>query len=290
MKAPPFIEVHFISSLIHDIGCSRSCPRMAPRRPSVLNGVSYAPQPPKEHQDVFVDMQYAKHGCTQEDFLAKPWECCKDPTNTYLSLRFDQRERFKSNLNDKQLKRVKHEEERIEQTRVNFSSYDRKKQTMDDLKKARREWKTEVKTKCEEYAKKIQEKKPKLPLRWNRSQELDLRLLERVKAWDVDDDPFNSRLIPHLEPEYGFKACAMYFEEDKKGAGYDKFTYNHPKFLPGSFPNQKLLVHDLLEDRDNNPLSEPCQPNQLRYFHFPTNNMRWIEVSYTTGTGFRISG
>jgi len=252
---------------------------MTDRRPSVLRDDSYVPQPHRAHQDVFPDMQYAKHGCAPGDFLAEPWKYCQDPTNTYLSLRFDQRKDFKSKLNKKQLDRIQHEEKRIEQTRVNFSSYERKKSMMEDLKMARREWKMEVRTRCGEYVNKIQERGPKLPLRWNRNQELDLRLLDRVKAWNVDDDPFHSNLSPHLEPEYGFKACAMYFKKEKKGAGYDKFTYDHPKFLPGSFPNQKLLVHTLLEDKDDNPLSKSCPDNQLRYFHFPTNNMRWIEVS-----------
>jgi hypothetical protein len=257
---------------------------MAARRPSVLNGVSYEPRPPRANQDVFIDMQYSKHDCPdQTAFVTEPWNYCQDATNTYLSLRFDQRKKFKSKLNEKQLKRVEHEEERIEQTRVNFSSYDMKKQMMDDLKTARREWKTEVKTKREEYVRKIQEKRPKYPVMWNRNQELDLDLLERVKAWKVDDNPENSKLSPHLEPEYGFKACAMYFK--KSDSGWDPVTHDHPKFLPGKFPNQKLLVHNLLEDRDSNPLSEPCPADRLRYFHFPTNNMRWIEVSCTIHIG-----
>jgi hypothetical protein len=157
---------------------------------------------------------------------------------------------------------------------------------MDALKTARREWKDEVKNKREEYVRIIQERSPKYPAMWNRNQELDLELLERVKAWTVDDNPENSELSPRLELEYGFKACAMYFK--KSDAGWDPLTYDHPKFLPGKFPNQKLLVHNLLEDRDSNPLSEPCPADQLRYFHFPTNNMRWIEVSFTTHVG--ISG
>ena len=81
-----------------------------------------------------------------------------------------------------------------------------------------------------------------------------------------------------VEEEYGFKACAIYFKNSQDG--YAKHTYVHAAFLPGSkFPNQKISVHDILKDTPDNPLKEECQEGQLRYFHFPSNNMRWIEVS-----------
>ncbi|RDL33145.1 uncharacterized protein BP5553_08584 [Venustampulla echinocandica] len=249
---------------------------MAARRRSVLSSVSSEPTTPRADQDVFIDMQYAKHTCTDPTaFVTEPWKYCQNPTNTYLGLRFDQREKFKSMLNKSHLSRVEHEVERIEQTRVNFCSYDRKKQMMAELNDARREWKAEVKTKLNEYIENIRET-PKYPEGWNRNQKLDLNHLERVnKAWKVEDNSQNSKLSPNLEPEYGLKAGAMYFH--KSDSGYGPSTYYHSKFLPGKFPNQKLPVHNLLDDSDLNPLSEPCPADKLRYFHFPTNNMLWIE-------------
>jgi hypothetical protein len=185
----------------------------------------------------------------------------------------------------KKLERVIHEEERIKQTRVNFASYPKKQQMMERLKSAKKAWKEEVKEKREEYVKKIKRQQeagrhPKFPKRWNRDQELDLELLERVKDWNEEEEPEDGTIKPKPEDEYGFKACAIYFKKSEDGWKPD--THNHPKFKDGKFPNQKISVHDLIQpstDTYNNPLSEPCKDDQLRYFHFPSNNMRWIEAS-----------
>lgn len=83
---------------------------------------------------------------------------------------------------------------------------------------------------------------------------------------------------PELEPMYGFRASAVYFK--KSGSAWKGCDYpgSQAKFI-GKYPNQKILVHDILEKTDNNPLSEPCPRDHIRWFHFPTNNMSWIEVS-----------
>lgn len=99
----------------------------------------------------------------------------------------------------------------------------------------------------------------------------------------MDDNPEDPRLKPKAEEEYGFKACAIYFKKSKDGWMPD--THENSMFLPeGKFPNQKISVHDLLKDTHEdperqNPLTEDCKEDQMRYFHFPSNNMRWIEVS-----------
>ncbi|PVH86274.1 hypothetical protein DL98DRAFT_11413 [Cadophora sp. DSE1049] len=270
---------------------------MGNRKPSVINGIPFENYLHQAHEDVHIDMQYAQHGCTPDEFAAEPWKHCKDHTNTYLSLRFDKRKDFKSKLDKDRLERVLHEERRIEQTRVNFTSHVKKRHeerlkrfeqtkghltsdvekrdilsldTMSSLKKAKQDWKTEVVGNREEYAAKIRKQPPKF-----RNQRLDLELLERVKSWNVDDIEEESTLQPKTDLEYGFKACAIYFQ--KNGSRYEEYTHDHPKFLPGRFPNQKMSVHNILADEAGNPLAESCPPNRLRYFHFPSNNMRWIE-------------
>jgi hypothetical protein len=54
-----------------------------------------------------------------------------------------------------------------------------------------------------------------------------------------------------------------------------------PHDVPGlqnSFPNQKLTVQDLLSDNKSvNPLMQPCEEKEVRYFHLPANNMAWVE-------------
>ncbi|KAM7183911.1 hypothetical protein V8F20_012434 [Naviculisporaceae sp. PSN 640] len=77
------------------------------------------------------------------------------------------------------------------------------------------------------------------------------------------------------EPLYGFRASAIYFK--RQGNQWTQDTHQHPRFIgKDQFPNQKISVHDLLEGADS-PLSQECGRDTIRYFHFPTNNMSWIE-------------
>lgn len=249
-----------------------------------MNSFSYVPHVHRQNQDVFIDMQHANHSCESTiEFAEQPWKHCTDHTNCYLGLRFDKREEFKMQmrqLDAKKLKRIEHEEQRIEQTRVNFASYSKKERMMGRLKRARVEWKLEVKAKRQEYIEFIKHQdsaRARYPKQWCRNHQLDLDLLARVASWTTDDKPENPALKALAEEEYGFRASAIYFK--RSDHGWQPDTHANPHFLPeGKFPNQKIRVHDLLKDVENNPLSEPCEDGRMRYFHFPSNNMRWIEV------------
>lgn len=48
--------------------------------------------------------------------------------------------------------------------------------------------------------------------------------------------------------------------------------------LPKSFPRQKVVMADLLsEDETKNPIMQATEPDVIRYFHLPANNMAWVE-------------
>ena len=81
------------------------------------------------------------------------------------------------------------------------------------------------------------------------------------------------------EPErlYGIKACAMYFEKEVTSGTWVGYDHSNCR-LKGGFPNQKILMDEILNEENDNPLMEPCPENKIRYFHFPTNNMSWVEV------------
>lgn len=68
---------------------------------------------------------------------------------------------------------------------------------------------------------------------------------------------------------YGMETSMLFFKDLK--------PWDHPSF-PKTFPNQKIKIHDLLEKSAKNPLMEPCDPDMIRYFHLPHNNMSWVEV------------
>jgi hypothetical protein len=61
------------------------------------------------------------------------------------------------------------------------------------------------------------------------------------------------------------------------------FKNSRPYTVPGvenEFPNQKISVKELLvDDAEKNPLMWGSGEDEVRYFHFPANNMVWIEVS-----------
>lgn len=74
-------------------------------------------------------------------------------------------------------------------------------------------------------------------------------------------------------------ANVIYFKDNK--------PYDHPEF-DGTFPNQKMPLSRLLkEDKDQNPLMWDCPENMFRYFHIPSNNMEWVEVSLNIPIEFR---
>ncbi|KAH8648301.1 hypothetical protein BGZ60DRAFT_499681 [Tricladium varicosporioides] len=73
---------------------------------------------------------------------------------------------------------------------------------------------------------------------------------------------------PDATTGYGMETSMLFFKDLK--------PWDHPAF-PKTFPNQKIKIHDLLENNPKNPLIEPCEPDMIRYFHLPHNNMSWVE-------------
>ena len=95
----------------------------------------------------------------------------------------------------------------------------------------------------------------------------------RHSPYPVESRPpssLNGLLAAADDVDADVKASIMYF---KNAQPYDVPT------LPNSFPNQSLSVKELLtDDPANNPLMQPCDEDTVRYFHFPANNMSWVEV------------
>lgn len=89
-------------------------------------------------------------------------------------------------------------------------------------------------------------------------------------SMDTEDDV-------ELEPLYGLKANAMFFKKAKDKDTWVGRNSDHRRYT-GHFPNQKISMHEILHEPDDNPLRQECSPDEIRYFHFPTNNMSWIEV------------
>lgn len=84
--------------------------------------------------------------------------------------------------------------------------------------------------------------------------------------------------------EDGFKAGFMYFKKkDESSDFWEGYTHPSSKFgdynKNNKYPHQKLTMRETLGDDKESPLREAFEGDDLRYFHFPGNNMSWIEVS-----------
>ncbi|RYP46525.1 hypothetical protein DL768_007272 [Monosporascus sp. mg162] len=107
-------------------------------------------------------------------------------------------------------------------------------------------------------------------------------LIQRLKGWaatvpeTVGLNPAEEDVAP--KPLYGLKANVMHFRLAKETNTLVGYDYKHPKYK-GLFPNQKIRMHEILNERNENPLMEECPQDDVRYFHFPTNNMSWIETA-----------
>jgi len=239
--------------------------------------------------DIHIDVQFAKivpQSNTPEyakRYAREPWKHCRDAPNTFLSIRVNNRDEFMrqlKNLDPAKHRRVQHEIDRIEETRLRFEAYDDKRHMFDALRESQRAWRNEVAENIDDYLEENLEKAH------YEHRERDLALLRRLKInWESSDkEERHSEDVPGRqpsdpEPDHGFKACAMYFRPTDDGTGWVGDSSNHTNYI-GKFPNQKISVHQLLQHDEDNPLSKN-EGSYLRYFHFPANNMSWIEVLYS---------
>lgn len=88
------------------------------------------------------------------------------------------------------------------------------------------------------------------------------------------------------EQDFGnhYNVGFMFFKRKEKTSPYLGVTKEiHSNNLKHEFPNQRMPIKDILstdeEKKKKNPLTEKPSRDTLRYFHFPANNMSWIEVS-----------
>jgi hypothetical protein len=84
-------------------------------------------------------------------------------------------------------------------------------------------------------------------------------------------EPIPAPTGPCKENAFGMNAYMAFFKNSE--------PFHHPS-SPEKFPDQKIPIVDLLYNKDKtaNPLMRPCEKDEFRYFHLPTNNMEWVEV------------
>ncbi|KAG4443297.1 hypothetical protein IFR05_001241 [Cadophora sp. M221] len=82
--------------------------------------------------------------------------------------------------------------------------------------------------------------------------------------------------------------------EDSYGISVQKITLRQSDpFCPSSYMSystDKYSPFNVIIASDTNPLTEKCEPNTIRYFHFPSNNMHWIEEAIARYYGEETPG
>ena len=123
-------------------------------------------------------------------------------------------------------------------------------------------------------------------------------LLERLdEHWPEPSPPHTTGTTQGEDGDedyFNMNTYAMYFKKNEaspgSGGSEDSETSPEPQTwighdsddtsFSGRFPNQKIPAETLLDQRQDSPLKRSSGSNCIRYFHIPTNNMKWVEVSF----------
>ncbi|KAM0813428.1 hypothetical protein AB5N19_13422 [Seiridium cardinale] len=270
---------------------------------------------PMLRRDRAIDTSYSGEGCSDIDYADQPWYHYNDATKSYLSVRLSQQGDFLRLVDAKVKIRVQHEIDRIEQAKNDFMMQSEKKALVEDLQSYKQQWKERVVAELPQI-RRDREKQLKTIKSGYRDQLRDwdhkhLTRFEPPKSARGPDariirgrrpsllsrgrnaarqprqrsePPIGEAQVGHpstgsakgqVEPYYGFKAGAMYFRRAPDGTLVGDKS-DDPRYI-GNFPNQKLPMKDMLAKSGDNPLTQTCPENTVRYFHFPSNNMEWIE-------------
>ncbi|KAB5586057.1 hypothetical protein GE09DRAFT_51240 [Coniochaeta sp. 2T2.1] len=236
------------------------------------------------------------------------------PNHTrYFSLRYGERDASKKSLGHHESDRLDKEIQRIDNIRARLESEpkgDSERQVLEELRAARKAWRQETIERLAKRqspggtwrqkkpankgkgGKKQSEEDPK-----NREENLQrerervartLSVLRRLQNGEdaVASEKQDTEASASTSSSTGhdgldFRSYAMYFE--RADLGWEGKTYQGSDWLTGEFPNQKVSARRLLESSPKNITEEKKNPlaqrndEYLRYFHFPTNNMAWIE-------------
>ncbi|KAJ8108601.1 hypothetical protein ONZ43_g6374 [Nemania bipapillata] len=236
--------------------------------------------PRMEVFDVAIDLQYARAPIEAEQYAREPWIYYSNAVSAYLSSRQGKLLRFKTEMGKKDAaawKRVEHEIERIEALRERFRGNKLKRALMEELDECRRKLRAELWKDTTE--RKIEVEK-RLPGPNNRKPREDqLAVLQRLVGKEPPIQAEEGDEGYRREALDGFKAGVMHFKKEESGNSWKGFS---PSNYDASYPNQKLTMRKILAPGDDNPLSaNGSDEEELRYFHFPANNMEWIEKAMT---------
>ncbi|KAI1743826.1 hypothetical protein F4680DRAFT_407618 [Xylaria scruposa] len=226
----------------------------------------------KQGFDVHVDLQYSNKEVDSETFAKEPWKYFGNPVGAYLSSRREKLGEFEQMKTDhsESWNRVERERKRITALRERFRSNDLKGSLMKDLDTARNELHSVMWGKISEHEEEVGKNRS-----LNQEQRLaQLKILKRLRRAKRPTEE-NEKIIGKREETEGFRAGVMYFKKNESGNAWKGHSH---KDCEETYPNQKLSMQKILDSKNTeNPLAQMPHGDELRYFHFPANNMEWIE-------------
>ena len=273
--------------------------------------------------DLWPDYRWKNANATNAEYLQEPWAHSLNIQQSFFSARFSKRDAFLEHLTPECRGKIEHELERVGKVRRRFTIDDNKKALVENLESTLHNWRRCVSTKKEAMMDELtkesllrgdksnrherecevlrrcnapapgtedqsmvrhgRSKRRQSKSKVGKTRGMKTEVLQASKPLPIAE-LVEEETLDEPEPLYGLKASAMYFKRvEGEESAWGGWTSDHISYGGSTFPNQKIAMHKILEGTADNPLTERCPVDCIRYFHFPTNNMDWIEVRPTPG-------
>ena len=246
----------------------------------------------------------------RRSFTQLPWTFLYDNPTTdrddyfkaYLWVRVDKQKCFMDEVertNPDQAQRLRRNLEELSKDREDFVKYGPKRRLRASLGGWSEKWKSSCRASTSGHSGmqgRLTMSVPSWPRRnspkSNKQEECQPPIGDKPAAQTKTCDPptgaqpaAEASSVPRDEQGFGshYNAGVMRFERKPGSTSFTGATFD--ALLDAKtqvFPEQRIPVDDILSRdeamRKGNPLAAKCGKDELRYIHFPANNMSWIEV------------
>jgi hypothetical protein len=202
-----------------------------------------------------------------------PEDLQDNPLILYFRCEYNSRDEVKQLFSPAERKKIDLELERIEKLRSAFTQIVENNLLVQSMSRSRMAWRRHAKELCSSEAekKKVNARLKEAPAASKPRHRGHLGLLQRVSSWRISADPLRPNTSLEEDRGYGFVVYKITLKRNDKPQGSRTSSFN--KYSLDTHP-----VHDILYKKEDNPLAEKCKKDTIRYFHFPANNMLWVEV------------
>ena len=202
-----------------------------------------------------------------------PKDLQDNPLILYFRCEYDGRDELKQLFNPAERRKIDLELERIEKLRSAFTQNVENDLLVQSMSRSRMAWRRHAKELCSSQAEK---EKVNACLRGAPAESKPryrghLSLLQRVGNWRISADPLRPNTSLEEDKGYGFVVYKITLKRNQNPQGSRTSSFN--EYSLDTHP-----VHDILYNKGDNPLTKKCEKDAIRYFHFPANNMLWVEV------------